>query len=164
MRQLPTGSIVWHATPKKRQIAIITKYHSDANIKQYTIRPLNSKVCQIVDAADITGIEPEPADIPDTPNDVDSQIMTECLSEADLEQLWSGNVDSTINKNERLALYWHHRLRHAPLTCLHRLARRGVLPKAILLVRKLPLCAACAFATAYRRGWQTKTPTFSIII
>ena len=55
-RQLPTGSTVWHATPKKRQIAIITKYHSDANIKQYTIRPLNSKVCQIVDAADITCI------------------------------------------------------------------------------------------------------------
>ena len=157
MRRIPNGATVWHATPTKRQIAIVIRHHSDANTNQYTIRPLNSKICQTVDAADVTGIAPAPADIPDTSKDIDSQIMTECLSEADLEQLWSGNIDSTINKNERLALYWHHRLRHAPLTCLHRLATRGVLPKAILLVRKLPLCAACAFATAHRRGWRTKS-------
>ena len=94
-------------------------------------------------------IQPAPADIPLASDEVDAQLMMEYLSKEDLEMLWTGNMDNTINTNERLALYWHHRLRHAPLTCLHRLARRGVLPRGILLVRKLPLCAACAFASAH---------------
>ena len=39
---------------------------------------------------------------------------------------------------------------------LHRLAHRGVLPKGISKVYKIPLCASCAFAMAHRRGWRTK--------
>ena len=134
----------------------MTDHHSNDSKETYTIRQLNSTDVQTVDAADISAIIPTPADIPLQSTDVDAQTMTEVLTLDDLELLWSGNTDNTINNNERLALYWHHRLRHAPLTCLHKLARRGVLPKAILLVKKLPLCAACAFATAHRRGWRTK--------
>ena len=83
--------------------------------------------------------------------------MTSCLSPEDLTPLWSGSIDDTVNEASRLALYWHHRLRHAPLTCLHRLASRGALPQLILKVTKMPLCAICAFATAHRRSWRTKS-------
>ena len=154
--KFPKGSTVWHATQKKRKIAIVTDTGTSNNKLTYTIRPLNSTVRQVVDAAQVSAITPSPADIPTTTNDIDSQIMTECLTKDDLKKLWKGTIDS-VDKEGRLALYWHHRLRHAPLTCLHRLARRGVLPTSILRVRKLPLCAACAFSTAHRRGWRTKS-------
>ena len=156
-RYIKTGSTVWHTNGNKRQIAIVTKQETNELENKYTIRPLNSTTSYEVAAKDIVEIRPSPADIPTSPAEVDTEVMTECLTKEDLETLWSGNIDNTMNKNERLSLYWHHRLRHAPLKYLHRLATRGVLPKAILLVRKLPLCAACAFATAHRRGWRTKS-------
>ena len=154
---IPVGSTVWHTSGNKKQIAIITNKQGGDTSAKYTVRPLNSRKHIDVDASALSEIQPNPADIPITLDDVDAEIMTECLSKEDLEQLWSGNVDDTIDENGRLALYWHHRLRHAPLTCLHRLAKRGILPRGILKVRKLPLCAACAFATAHRRGWRTKS-------
>ena len=158
-KPIAVGSTVWCSADAKRRIAIITDHRTSATGIRYTIRPLNSKTIQEVEAEKVSEIKPSPDDIPSNPTEVDIQTMTECLSKEDLERLWSGTIDNTINKNEQLALYWHHRLRHAPLTCLHRLAKRGTLPKGILLVRKLPLCAACAFASAHRRSWRTKAKT-----
>ena len=89
--------------------------------------------------------------------DIVSQIMTACLSKEDLEALWSGNADNTITDEAKLTLYWYHHLRHTPLTCLHCLADREILPKKILIVTKIPLCAASAFATGHRRSWLTKS-------
>ena len=82
---------------------------------------------------------------------------THTLSDSEIKQLWSPTSDNTTSEDNQLTLYWHHRLRCAPLRTLHRLTRRGLLPKAILRVRVAPLCASCAFATAHRRGWRTKT-------
>ena len=154
---IPIGSTVWHSNNGKRRIAIVTKHCDiDTNIA-YTIRHLNSNNKLDVAADAVSSVRPAPDDIPATPSDIDAGIMTECLQKEDLEKLWTGDIDSTINSNERLALYWHHRLRHAPLVGMHRIAKRGWLPKAILRVKKLPLCAACAFASAHRRGWRTKS-------
>ena len=154
---IPTGSTAWHSNKDRRRIAIIQKHISGPGPLSYSIRPLNSKQCITVPATELTAIRPEPADIPNTHEDVDCQLMTETLSAEELAQIWTGDSDNTSSPDEKLALYWHHRLRHAPLTCLHRLATRGVLPKSIIRVTKLPLCAACAFATAHRRSWRTKS-------
>ena len=121
------------------------------------IRLLNGNQQLNAPASSLAPINPEPADIPASSREVDSLLMTESLTPEELALIWSGDVDNTMTENGRLALYWHHRLRHAPLTCLHRLATRGVLPAGILKVTKLPLCAACAFATAHRRSWRTKS-------
>jgi len=80
-------STVWHATQKKRQISIITEQHKINNKQTYTIHPLNSNVHQVVDTADVSEIVPAPADIPTTTQDFDNQLMTECLTKEDLEQL-----------------------------------------------------------------------------
>ena len=93
------GSTVWHTTQKKRQIAIITEQNKTNNKQTYIIRPLNSNVHQVVDAADVSEIVPGPADIPTTTQDVDNQVMTKCLTKEDLEQLWSGNADETLSKD-----------------------------------------------------------------
>ena len=39
---------------------------------------------------------------------------------------------------------------------MHRLSRRGTLPKSIQKVKGIPLYAACVFATAHRKPWRTK--------
>ena len=78
------GSTVWHATQKKRQLAIITEQHKTNNKQTYITCPLKSNVCQVVDVADVSEILPAPADIPTTTQDVDNQVMTECLTKRTL--------------------------------------------------------------------------------
>ena len=82
--------------------------------------------------------------------------MTQVLSFEDLEKLWLGNTDSSINKAEIITLYWYHRLQCAPIVMLYRLPSRRILPKEILEVKKIPICAICAFATIHRRYWRNK--------
>ena len=74
-----------------------------------------------------------------------------------LKAIWSGNADNPIMDVAKLILYWLHHLQNFPLICLHRLAHRRVLPKAILTVPKLPLCTAFVFAIVHRRRWRTKS-------
>ena len=57
---------------------------------------------------------------------------------------------------------WHHRLDHAPLITIQRLAKRGILPKELIKVKKKPLCAACIFAQAHKRGRTGRGPLRSI--
>ena len=101
-------------------------------------------------------ISPDSSFVPTEPSDIDPNEMAKYLTNSDLEQLWNGDVDDTVHEAVRVTLYWHHRLRHASLVVLHRLAKRGVLPKCILKVKNMPLCAACAFATAHRRNRRHK--------
>ena len=88
---------------------------------------------------------------------VDAESLTEILSVEDLRKVWNGKIDSTMREEEITTLYWHHRLQCAPLVTLHRLARRKLLPTCILKVAKLPTCASCAFGSAHRRSWRTKS-------
>ena len=50
----------------------------------YSIRPLNSKLYITVPATELKAICPDPADIPNNHEDVDSQLMTETLSAEEL--------------------------------------------------------------------------------
>ena len=153
----PEGSTVRALQKGEKKICVVDKVIlTGGGDLRYRIRPLNGTTTVTLAEKDIRHVHPEPGDIPLKPSEVDNQIMTQCLSSEDLEKLWSGNVDSTISDEERITLYWHHRLQCMPLISLHRLAERGVLPRAILTVKKLPLCASCAFATAHRRSWRGK--------
>ena len=122
--------------------------------KRYKIRPLNSQDVSVVTADKIKAIQPDPADIPLTQNSVDKTLLSHQLTDEDVARLWAPNSDSTIKEASRITLYWHHRLRHAPLTTLRRLSQRGLLPACISKVLKMPLCAACAIAEAHRRVWR----------
>ena len=109
-----------------------------------------------MNGADVELILPDPADIPETIEDMDPEVVQTCLMEEDLHKLWSCSIDDTVSKENRVTLYWHYRLRHLTLTGLKKLARRGLLPKCILDVKKMPLCAACTFAKSHRKNWRFK--------
>ena len=76
-------------------------------------------------------ISPKPADIPTSFKNVDTKLLEQTLPEEHVQRLWSGDLDNTVPDADRVTLYWHHRLRHAPLVTLRRLSMRGVLPKGI---------------------------------
>ena len=38
------------------------------------------------------------------------------------------------------------------------LAKKGIIPKRLAKVTKVPLCAACIFAKAHKRPWRTSNP------
>ena len=127
-----------------------------SNVPKYKIRHLNESSEIEVDDEALTEISPEPADIPTSVKDVDTKLLEQTLPEEHVKRLWDGDLAATVPEADRVTLYWHHRLRHAPLVTLRRLSIRGILPKCIQNVVKMPLCAACAFATAHRRNWRVK--------
>ena len=77
------------------------------------MRPLNESTHSTVEGGDIQLIQSDPADIPDTPEDLDPEVVQRCLTEEDLHKLWNCTIDDTVSKKNRVTLYWHHRLRHA---------------------------------------------------
>ena len=97
-------------------------------------------------------ISPEPAYIPTSVQDVDKKIPEEALPDEHVQMLWNGAMDSTVPEADRLPIYWHHKLRHAPLFTLKKLSIRSILPKFSQGVITMPLCSACVFATAHRRN------------
>ena len=67
-----------------------------------------------------------------------------------IKELWNLD-DSDFTEDEKLFFYWYKRLRHAPKKHIRRLAKRGSLPRRLQFVKRMPICAACAFADAARR-------------
>ena len=39
---------------------------------------------------------------------------------------------------------------------MRRLAKKGIIPKRLAKVKRMPLCAACIFAKAHKRAWRGK--------
>ena len=141
------------------KICIVIKEYLKGNGTQgYQVRPLNDSLHSTVSGANIQLIQPDPADIPDSPKDLDPEVVHKCLTKEDLFKLWNCSIDDTVSKEDRVSLYWHHRLRHLTLIGLKKLATRGLLPKCILNVKKMPLCSACTFAKAHRKNWRSKGP------
>ena len=150
------GSTVRSIIDGNPRISIVTKaFRTTVGHKRYKIRHLNEQSEHVVTSPELKTILPEPADIPIAQKEVDRKLVEEELSKDDLNRLWNGELDSTVKEADRITLYWHHRLRHAPLVFLRRLSARGVLPACIQKVFRMPLCAACAFAQAHRRNWRT---------
>jgi hypothetical protein len=62
----------------------------------------------------------------------------------------------TMSPQDEL-LRWHYRLGHISFARLHKMAKRGDLPRKLLDV-KIPLCAACQYGKMTRKAWRSKTP------
>ena len=129
---------------------------NESNNLEFSVRRLNSNQKATLSQNSIKRMPPDPSDFPSSHSEVDAEQLTHTLSKTELQQLWRPTTDDTVSPSHRLTLYWHHRLRCAPLRTLQRLSARGVLPSCIQHVRTMPLCASCAFATAHRKGWRTK--------
>ena len=145
-------------------MSIITNTMKNEDGKtRYTLRHLNGESEYEVPEQEVKIIEPEPGDVPQVLEEVDTKLLDEELKKANIESLWNGEIDDTTREADRITLYWHNRLRHAPLVTLRRLAIRGLLPACIIRVMRMPICAACTFASAHRRNWRTKGSKVSAI-
>jgi hypothetical protein len=141
---------------KRRFCIIIKQLDTPSKPLTFRVRPTNSSSTITVNQNEIQYIDTDPSAIPTSPTDIDARSLSTIIAPEDITRLWSPKSDSTTSDFERLTLYWHHRLQCAPLKTLYRLAKRGILPRGILKVLKMPICASCAFAAAHRRAWRTK--------
>ena len=87
--------------------------------QEYEVRQLNSSKCDKVSKVQM--INPDPADLPKSHQDLDAKIMTRCMIKEDFEKIWNCSIDDTVSEENRTTLYWHHRLQHIPLIYLKRL-------------------------------------------
>ena len=108
---------------------------------------------------------PDPSSIPESISDIDNEELQDSLSHEDMKMIWD-NTDNTYSEDEKLFLYWHMRLRQKPQKYIRRLAKRGIIPKILEKVDRMPICAACKLADASQRNWKrnsskkgTRTPT-----
>ena len=161
---LPVGSIVRWSDKNKMKLCSITKTSevNENNEATTKIRVMNSDTEVVVPSSSITSInDPEPSDVLQCPDTIDAASVTEVMSREKIKELWE-TPDSDFTKDERLFYYWHKRLRHAPKKYIRRLAKRGLLPKQLEKVKRMPLCAACAFADASKRNWRGRGTPKSI--
>ena len=155
--ELRAGDTVHISRNGKRILATVKKVIRVGNGSlRYRVSLIDDPHEFTIQSSSIEYFTPDPADIPHSPKDVELTSIANILTAQDLTRLWSPTSDDTVSKESRLALYWHHRFRCAPLRHLHRLAERGVIPRCITRVKRMPLCASCAFAAAHRRNWRSK--------
>ena len=138
------------------QVTILRIFKTGNKSLRYKVKPIKGDAPFVVQPDNILSLTPDPADIPHSSTEIEPTSIANILTKDDLERLWNPTSDDTVSEESRTTLYWHHRLRCAPLKHLHRLATRGVIPKCIKKVKRMPLCASCAFAAAHRRRWRTK--------
>ena len=130
---------------------------------RYKLRALGSnKIFQ----AEHTLIEPlttlDHLEIPSNPDVIDPADVQRCLTADELHQLWNSASES-ISDNKRLFLHWHQRLGHPIKKTMYRLAMKGIIPKRLAKVTKIPLCAAYIFSKAQKRPWRTSNPKVGTI-
>ena len=82
--------------------------------QQYTIRPLNGTTTSVSSPSKLKEITPNRLDIPTGPANLDTEVMTEILPKEDLDKLLSEDSNSIITDDQRITLYWHHRLKCFP--------------------------------------------------
>ena len=71
-----------------------------------------------------------------------------------MAKLWSTkDILGWYNMN---LLVWHHKLNHCSFKSLIRLSKRGVIPRNISRIRKLPPFFAYIFLKSHKRPWSTK--------
>ena len=148
---LPIGHVVRHYEDNEMKVCqIINNKEKINNIPASKIRPLSSKEEMIIPNAELTSVnDPEPSNIPLSPNEINPIHMNNLSSK--VKELWDKKL-SDFSDDEKLMGYWHRRLRCLPKKYLRRLAKRGCIPCRLQYVRRMPLCAACAFADASKRS------------
>lgn len=81
-------------------------------------------------------------------------FTTESEQHAQLIEDDTRETEETVSP-QQLYLLWHHRLNHMPHKRMMAMAKRRLLPRAILQVRP-PRCAACLIGKATKTPWRTK--------
>ena len=103
----------------KKRIFVVKKIIvTGSGILRYKILPLNRIITCTVTEKDLEHKDSEPSNIPQKPNDEDSQVMIHCLSPEDIEKVLSGNVDNPLCYYDMITLYWHHGLQCMQLVSL----------------------------------------------
>ena len=69
-----------------------------------------------------------------------------------------------MGRDERELLVSHHRMNHCSFKYLIRLSKRGIIPRKLINIRKLPPCVACIFGKYHKRSWRTKVKHSSLAI
>ena len=62
------------------------------------------------------------------------------LMREEMAKLWS--TKELMGQDKREILVWHYRLNHCYFKSLIRISKRGLIPKNIINIRKLPPCVA----------------------
>ena len=76
------------------------------------------------------------------------------LTREDMANMWS--TKDLLRQNERDLLVWHYRLNHCSLKFLFRLSKRGLIPRKLGKIRKIPPCVACLFVKSHKMPCRTK--------
>ena len=150
----PPGTTVKYNHSSTNKLCQIISSVQDANDLSYTIRVLGSKEHHNVHHSDLDALSPhQPSEVPASHTDIDPASLQKCLTREDLSQIWEHSPDS-ISPDQRLFLYWHQRLDHPTMQTMHKLALKGVIPRRLSKVTKMPPCAACIFAKMQKRRWR----------
>ena len=97
MDTIPVGTIVKVLLNGNIKVCIITKEYIKGNGSQgYQVRSLNSFEHSTVDESFVEIIPPESADIPTSPNDLDSEVIQTSLVEEDLHKLYNCAISYTV--------------------------------------------------------------------
>ena len=68
--------------------------------------------------------------------------------------IWSTKDILGWDKRELLVCY--HRLKHYYFKSLLRISKRGIIPRKLSKIRKIPPCVTCLFGNYHKRPWRTK--------
>ena len=71
----------------KQKYALSLKNIKGDGRQGYQVRPLNDSLYSTVNGADVKLIPPDPVDIPNTPEDMDPEVVQKFLTEEDLYKL-----------------------------------------------------------------------------
>ena len=92
--------------------------------------------------------------IPTNLEEVYKDLIGAELTREDIAKLCS--TEDLLGWDEREILFWHQRPNHCSFKSLIRLSSRGVIPRKLIKIRKLPPFVACIFGKSHKRPWSTK--------
>ena len=95
-------------------VAIASGFRPSTGKQRYEMYPLDGTIQSVNSSSQLKKVAPKLADIPVGPSDVDAEVLTEVLSREDIQKIWSRDIDNTITDDQRIALYFYHRLRYPP--------------------------------------------------
>ena len=71
-----------------------------------------------------------------------------------MAKLWS--TEDLLGQDERELLVCHHRLNYCSLKTLIKLSDRGIIPRKLISIRKIPPFVAYIFENYHKRPWRNK--------
>ena len=61
-----------------------------------------------------------------------------------------------MGQDDREIVVWHHRLNHYSFKYLLRISKRGIIPRKLINIRKIPPRVACLFVKSHKRSWRNE--------